>query len=231
MNKYLGSAEKALKLAQQGYETISAYKNFLESQNITSIDCFENLPITDKQNYILKYSLKDLMPQNIKKGYRIGRSSGSSSSSGKISYWLQSPEKIKNDALRLRMFLESNFQIHQKPSLAIMALGFGNWVASENFNLALNTVSIGINYTFYTCCTGPNLESIIDIINNINSEVEQIIIFIVPSLIFHLQERAKYLGYDLPVHKLRYIVTGESFPENFRINLQNQAQVSPEKPF
>ncbi|WP_308256977.1 hypothetical protein, partial [Geminocystis sp. GBBB08] len=42
---------------------------------------------------------------------------------------------------------------------------------------------------------------------------------------------AKYLGYDLPVHKLRYIVTGESFPENFRINLQNQAQVSPEKPF
>ncbi|MBL1211678.1 hypothetical protein, partial [Geminocystis sp. GBBB08] len=228
MNKYLGSAQKALKLSQQGYETISAYKNFLESQNITSIDCFENLPITDKQNYILKYSLQDLIPQNRKKGYRIGKSSGSS---GKITYWLQYPEAVKNDGLKLRMFLESNFQIHQKPTLAIMTLNSEAWAASENFDLALKTLSIDINYTFYTFSPSVKLESIIDLINYMNSDVEQIILFIVPSLIFHLLKIAKYLGYDLPVHKLRYIVTGESFPENFRINFQNQAQVSAEKPF
>jgi phenylacetate-CoA ligase len=226
--KTLGSEKKALKLALKGYETIPAYQNFLDNQGIKSPNCFEDLPVTDKNNYILKYDFKELIHQNATKGYRIGTSSGSS---GKNTYWLNSPDSVTNNGLKLRIFLESNFQTHLKPTLAIMALNYPAWAASENLDLALKISSMGINYTFYTFSCGIKLDSIIDVINLMNSDVEQIVIFIVPSTIFHLQERAKHLGYDLPIEKLRYIVVGEFFTENLRINLQNQAQVTPEKPF
>ena len=224
----LGSERKALKLAKKGYESVPAYQNFIDSYGIDSIESFSDLPITNKKNYILKFKIEELIPKTVNKAYRIAKSSGSS---GKCTYYFKSTENINKDALKLRIFLESNFQINQKPTLVIMALNYPAWGGSENLDLALKTASTNIDYTFYTFSCGMDFDSIIDIITLLNCEVEQIILIIVPSFIFLLQEKAKTLGYDLPLHKLRYMVVGKFFPEHFRINLQHKSQILAEEPF
>ncbi|MEL4894060.1 hypothetical protein [Crocosphaera sp. Alani8] len=224
----LGSEKKALKLAKKGYKNIPAYQKFLDQSGVSSIESFSDLPITNKKNYILKFKIEELIPKIGDKAYRIAKSSGSS---GKSTYYFKSTENIGKDSLKLRIFLESNFQINHKPTLVIMALNYPAWGGSENLDLALKNASSDIDYTFYTFSCGMDFDSIIDIITLLNCEVEQIVLIIVPSFIFLLQERAKTLGYELPLHKLRYMVVGEFFPEEFRINLQNKAQILAEEPF
>ena len=48
----------------------------------------------------------------------------------------------------------------------------------------------------------------------LNSLVDQIVLFMVPSAIAHLHLKASQLKQSLPFDKLRYVVTGEPFPES-----------------
>lgn len=227
--KSLGSAKKALQIAKQGYETILAYKDFLASKNITNIDKLEELPITNKSNYINSYKSWDLIPHNRSRSLRITHSSGTS---GKYTYWLEENSYIKYQALSLKLFLESNFAIHNHLTLAIIAFHMGAWTANDSFDLNLKMMALDLPYDFYTFSGGlSQIDKIIEVIDLYGSQTKQIIIFINPSMIFYLQQRAKYLGYQLPLSKMRYIVTGENFPENFRIKLQKEAQISPGQPF
>ena len=135
-----------------------------------------------------------------------------------------SPKAFKN-------FLEGTFAIHQKKTLAIVGYSLGSWVGGDALSWNLKNIAVDSTYPFFVFSPGNNLDEIIEIISTMESLVEQIIVFIVPSAIPYFHLKASDLKISLPLEKIRYMVGAEPFPESLRTSLQNRAGLGDEVSF
>ncbi|PSB03520.1 hypothetical protein [Merismopedia glauca] len=224
----LGSNHKAKQVAAKAQKFVPAYRDFLQSQGIAIGNNWDKLPLTDKKSYLMAYKYPELLGNDSDQILAFFRSSGSS---GNPFYWSYLKSSSRFSVLGIRIFLERAFAIHQKKTLAVVALGLGSWLAGDYFSALLKSLAMRSRYPFSVATPGNALADAIQLIEVTESLFEQIVILIVPSAIAHLHLKANQLGKNLPLEKLRYIVLGESFPESLRSYHQNKAHISENQPF
>lgn len=212
---HLGDPKQANAIALKAASKVPAYRAFLGELAPDTAE-WKALPLTSKKEYLLNHPYADLLAHNYNECFAIFSSSGSS---GRAFYWPQLREGSNDSIQRLRGFLENTFQIHQKKTLAIIGLALGSWIGGEHFSWALKNVSVTSAYPFSTFSPGNLHDEIIDMIHSVDSFVDQVILMVCPSAIGHLRLRAEEQGRPLPMHKLRFLVVGEPFPESLRSEL------------
>jgi len=224
----LGSKVIAEEIAQRVQDGVPAYQHFLADKGLKGNEPFEQLPQTDKESYALAYPFVELLADDFEQCFSIFRSSGSS---GNSFYWPQLKSASKSSPTALKAYLESTFAVHEKKTLAIVGFSLGSWIGGETISWTLKSIAVDTPYPFYVFSPGNNLDEIIEMIDKMSFFVDQIIIFIVPSAIAYLHLKANQLKKSFPFEKLRYIVTGEPFPESLRVSLQNLAGLGDDSPF
>ncbi|TAF08670.1 MAG: hypothetical protein EAZ77_06565 [Nostocales cyanobacterium] len=224
----LGSQEIAEQVYQRAYKSVPAYEQFLTSHGLEGNEAFEKLPPTDKESYALAYPFEKIIADDFEECFSIFRSSGSS---GNSFYWPQLKSASQSSPDALKAYLENTFAIHKKKTLAIVGLNLGAWIGGESFSWSLKNIAINSPYPFHIFSPGSHHEEIIEMICTMNSFVEQIILIIVPSAIAHLHLKANQLKKSFPFEKLKYIVTGEPFPESLRVSFQSHIGLEDDNPF
>jgi len=73
---------------------VRGYRDFLESKGALEPKRWADIPICDKQSYLLKYPIEELTKEDISKAFLIGTSSGFSKS-GSL-FWLK--ESVDEEA-------------------------------------------------------------------------------------------------------------------------------------
>ncbi|MCP5063421.1 MAG: hypothetical protein GY936_13295 [Ignavibacteriae bacterium] len=221
---YLGDKKLSLNVANRAKKNIVGYQLLLKKHNMDCIQNFNDLPITDKKNYMVSNNYTDILAENYDNCFSIFRSSGSS---GKSFYWPQLRENHLYSTQILQKYLEEVFVINEKKTLAIVGLALGSWVGGEHFSWILKSMAINLPYPFTVFSPGSNHEEIIEIITKANKYIEQFIIFACPSAISHLHLKAEEKHEDLPFSKIRYITLGEPFPETIRNYLREKSSLTP----
>lgn len=220
----LGQPSIAKDAVARAIEHVPAYQAHLA--HTTSPDDWDALPFTDKKSYLLKHEYRDLLADNYTDTFAVFSSSGSS---GRAFYWPQLKDGQHAHGERLKQLLEVSFKIHQRPTMAIVGLALGSWIGGEHFSWALKNLAASTTYPFSVFSPGNQHDEIIHMIHSTQQFTEQIILFVCPSAIGHLRLRAEQQGQPLPLHKLRFIVLGEPFPESMRIQLHAEAKLAPDE--
>ena len=228
MKNFLGSKQVAEEVAQRAQKVVPAYKRFLEDKGLKPGEPFERLPQSDKKSYALAYPFEELLGDDREEMLAMYSSSGSS---GNLFYWPTLKSNSRSVPALIRSLLEDWFAIDQKKTLAIVGLSLGSWLGGEYISWALKAMAIDTLYPFWVFSPGNHHDEIIKMVCQMNSLADQIVLFMVPSAIAHLHLKASQLKQSLPFDKLRYVVTGEPFPESIRASLQRRAGVEENAPF
>ncbi len=217
------SQENVLKGFHQYAPKIKGYMKFLKERsinidNIRTINDFEKLPITTKDNYILKYNFEDLVTDLA----YVSSITSSTGSTGNPIYWPRGTVKDIDLAKEYEFLFHLNYGIKNKKTLIIVSLGMGVW-NSANITIA---ASILIGYKGYesTLITpGLNMEENIKIIKKfIHSEYDQIIFIAYPGFVKDIFRECIINGIDITKKDIFVLVGGESITEEWRQYIYNQ---------
>lgn len=224
----VGDRDAACAVARKSAINIPAYREYLRRNQFSgkiSRSNFEELPLTDKENYLMKAPYFSLLPpENLDDVHFVFKSSGSS---GKSFYWPQLKQQYKLFDLLFEDTLSKNFSIRKKRTAIIVGLSLGSWIGGDLISWAAKNVALRSNYSLTVFSPGNQHEEILEIINGINRKVDQIILFVCPSTIGHLALLAEEKKFSGIFKKLRFLVIGEPFSENFRLRLRAKCKVKP----
>jgi phenylacetate-CoA ligase len=217
---FIGDPGKALDVARRTAAEVPAYARLLQSagrlENLLGGTCaFEDLPVIDKDTYCFSNKPGDLIPPSLRG--KVNGLFSSSGSSGKPFYWPRLKGAV--NSLSLPRWLDENFGIGQKPTLAVVALNMDGWTAGMNTALGLNQFALEAPFPFMVCCPGNDYEQALRTIGEMHELVSQIVVFIYPVAIPHFLRLAEDSGVKLPLRKMRFATTGDPFSESFREHL------------
>lgn len=224
----LGWLETALEVAERARFSVPAYRELLRGYGIDEGAPLAAFPITDKQSYLLSSRYDDLLPDTPQDIFTFFRSSGSS---GQPFYWPQLKDNYRWSARQMRTFLERSFAIHQRKTLAVVAMALGSWVGGDYYSWILKNVSMEASYGFAVMSPGDQHAEVIESLHRHSACYEQLLIIICPSMIGYLSLLAQSLDQPLPLQKVRFLTMGEPFAEPFRMALSHQAGLLPSAPF
>ncbi len=223
----LGSPDIARSIARRVIKEVPGYRAFLTQKETPFDTPFSKLPLIDKTSYLSQVPFHQLTGGDFDQTFHIFSSSGSS---GHPFYWPQLKESHLASSERLRTFLENIFSVHEKRTLAIVGLALGSWIGGDHFSWLLKSVAIRTPYPLAVFSPGNKHQEIINMLLNADPFVDQFILACCPSAIAHIILRAEQAGQSLPLHKMRFIVIGEPFPETLRSHLEERAKITPDQP-
>jgi phenylacetate-CoA ligase len=173
------SEKMALETFHEAAEKVSAYKDFLKKHGVqdhTKIKTIEDfrkfVPIMDKENYLLKYDLQEKSLLPLAEVLTIATSSGTT---GKPTYFPVLPQSI----LPIINFWETCFEIYRIgkiPTLYILTLSLGSWIAGIGQVEALREVGRRKNYQITILHPGSRLNDTLDLIQEFAPKYKQLVI-------------------------------------------------------
>lgn len=206
-----GKAKEAISFAFQ----TAAYKDFLKQNGISSLknQKYNSLPITDKINYIDKYSLEQLAAYPLFENYTIEQSSGYG---GKPYYWIRFVGQDDGMANYLQMGLEKSFLIHERKTLFINTFALGTWVAGVKLARSSCEVANKKRNKLTVVNTGTVKEDIINAVKDLSKHYEQVLFMGYPPLLEDIIEYSIDNKYFPEGKYIGIIAGGEPFPETWR---------------
>jgi len=208
-------------------EKVPAYADFLLQNRSTEIKEWEDIPLSDKQNYLLKYPIKSLAKEDISHAFLIGTSSGFSKS-GSV-FWLKEAVDEKAYLEAVKALLIADYEIDKKKTLIIVSLAFGTWVGGIQLASTLRNLAASMDEV--TIATpGLNIKEAVEICKEFGEFYETILWVVNPSsinLIYPMLQNEK----TLLDGKIFFPVVGEYFSENFREEIALKFGHTKENPF
>jgi len=209
-------------------ETVAGYKKFQQEHQQKTVDAWENIPICDKQNYLLNYPITELIRENsFAKCFLIGASSGFSKSGSVL--WLKQSEDEESYIEQVKTLLINDYDIDKKTTLIIVSLALGTWIGGMQLASALRSLA-GKTDGVVTATPGINLKESVHIAKEFGSMFEQIVWVTNPSsinIIYALLKDNK----DLMNAKIYFPVVGEYFTENYRETISQKFGHKKDNPF
>jgi len=206
---------------------VRGYRDFLESKGAMEPKSWADIPICDKQSYLLKYPIEELTKEDISKAFLIGTSSGFSKS-GSL-FWLK--ESVDEEAyLRaVKELLVDNYHIDTKKSLIIVSLAFGTWIGGMQLASTLRNLASSMD-SVTVATPGLDLDEAAQIAKRFGGFYDTILWVVNPSsinIIYSLikDERSLLEG------KIVFPVVGEYFSEDFREDMALKFGHKREYPF
>ncbi len=213
------SEKKVLATFHKIVRNVPAYGKFLKengvnANSIRTIEDFKKLPLTDKKNYIEKYSLeKRSWGGKITDKYSIERSSGYS---GKATYWPRAAFEDREFEGYATYGLVDTYNIDKKSTLIIVTWGMGSWVTGEKFARFARWIISKRGYPASVISPGGNLDEIFSIINDLHSFYDQILLAGYPPFLKSIIDEGEKQGIDWKKIKVHLLSGGEGFAENWR---------------
>jgi phenylacetate-CoA ligase len=193
-------------------DAVKAYRDFLEQNGVSEIEKWEDIPVCDKHNYLLKYPVEDLTKEDVSNAFLIGTSSGFSKS-GSV-FWLKESVDEAAYLKAVRDLLIDNYGIDENKTLIIVSLAFGTWIGG--MQLASTFRNLASEMEGVTVATpGLNIKEAVEIAKKFGKFYDKIVWTVNPSSINIIY----YLLKDEPSllnGKIVFPVVGEYFTENFR---------------
>lgn len=210
--------QHALKLFHRVGRSVPAYKDFLRKNHIDPLhiktykDFTAITPVT-KENYLNRYSLKELVWNgDLSRNMMITASSGTT---GLPYFWPLTNKHIDEGAVLHELIYRQSFAIDKHKTLMIICFGMGTWIAGMyTFLTSLAVHEKGYPLTLIT--PGFNKEETLRILLLLSPQFEQTIIAGIPTFVKDVLEEWKdnKAHHTVPVIKLLF--AGEGFSEAWR---------------
>ena len=235
----LGSKEQAWSVVRRMYAESPAYREFLnktspklgDTPNTTELPKhfeWQDLPVLTKKSFYSQYRLFDMMPEsNRGKIYSYLRSSGAMAAreadrvgpSAKGFFWpiLLEPMAEMSDGFAgiiTQMLASSN-----RPTLFIVGLSLGSWAGGENIGFVSKLAALSSTLPITVFSPGNQHDEIVEMVDFAHAQYERVIIACCPSAIYYILKAAEGAGVTLPMEKISFMVTGEPFAEELRLEL------------
>jgi len=220
----LATSEQLLKMGEQvaletfsiAAKTVPAYKDFLkknkiDSEKIKSFSDFTAIPLTNKENYLFAYPLRDLLLGGSYSGNSAITSS--SGSSGQPLYWPRVPAQDFGATKGLNGMVVSLFEIDKKTTLHMNCSGLGVWTAGDYISILIKYLSYKYKNNS-SIAPGIDLDNTIRAITDLGSDFEQVIIYGYPPFIKDLVDNLSKNVIEKT--SIKIVVYGESFTESWR---------------
>jgi phenylacetate-CoA ligase len=208
--------KKALETFHEAAEKVPAYRDFLIKNGIkdhTKIQTIEDfkkyIPITTKENYILAYPFKDRLIVPYENLFTISTTSGTT---GEPVYWPRLGMQDKMFSYFYEMILRNMWQIHKIPTLVIVGLSLGNYIAGELNTFCWKEIALRNKNKITVVTPGSDIEGILEILKEFIDKYEQIIIISYPSLLKLLLDEGEKEGINWQRYKIRWLYGGELCP-------------------
>ena len=211
--------KKTLFLFRKAAKLVPAYKDFLAKnkinpEKIKNISGFKKyVPFITKENYILRYGLKERCWEgDLTKTHTFAASSGST---GEPVFW---PRDIKQEiegAKIHELLLSKVFDVYNRNTLFINSFGLGNWIAGMYTEMSLYLARLH-KVPFTLASPGYNQEENFKVIKSFSKYYDQTIIACHPPILKIMIENGKGEGIKWPDLNVRFLGAGEGFSENWR---------------
>ena len=210
-----------------------AYKKFLKEKGIDprkikTIEDFKKLPHTTKQNYVLKYDLKErIIDQRFNDIFSIERSSGYS---GVPIYWPRLPEEDEITRRHFEFGLVYSAQLSKYKTLFIVCFAMGTWPSGEKVSRLIREIGKKKEYTLAVMNPGPNIPETLEIIQKMGKYYEHIIIAGYPPFLKNLIEEGASQKIDFSKYRITLVAGGEDNTEEWRDHLASILNVKIDAP-
>lgn len=217
-DEHLRGFDNALKLFKKVSLHVPAYKDFLKGhrinpENINTLDDFKGVPIITKENYLKKYSYRELMWEDEYNDVRI--ISASSGSSGKPFFWPRGNKSVEESVIILDDLLDKSFNTRRKNTLCINAFAMGTWIAGTYMSSAMWRLS-DLGHKITTITPGITKEEVARELEILSPEFDQTIIMGYPPFVKDIVDYAKERGIKLSKLNIKCIFAGENYSEQWR---------------
>ncbi len=212
------SFQYCTEFSKNTHQNVPAYGQFLTTKGVKTVSpkIFKSLPCMNKGNYLQTYGLDQLMYSSDLN--QMNTFSSSSGSSGKWTYFPRGKQQDKQYEYITEMFLNNQFNIKHKRTLAIIGFGMGIWIAGIFTYKILNCISEK-GYPLSIAPVGPDKKTFIDVVTQMGDYFDQILFIGYPPVIMDIIDAATYEGIRLKKFNIKVITAAESFSEDFRDSL------------
>lgn len=231
----VGSRENAWAVVRKMFAESKAYREFVLAKNpqlnVNSSNVlpdgiqWDDVPIVTKSSFYSKYSLFDLIPESNKNQiYSYIRSSGSQDNgTSRGFFW---PQLLEDPDYLARGFSEILQQIvshSDRKTLFIVGLSLGSWAGGEQIGFMTKLSALTKDLPLVVFSPGNQHEEILEMIQMSHEQFEHVVIACCPSAIYYILKRAELAKVEFPLNKITFLVTGEPFAEELRLELQKRA--------
>ncbi len=237
----LGSRDTAWSVVQRMFIESKAYREFLfeNCPKLSGADAstelakrleWDEIPIVTKSSFYSRYPFYDVLPEsNRGKIYTYQRSSGTSASRAgngiaKGFFW---PSLMESRDYLIGGFGEMLAQMLSKSNgqvLFIIGLSLGSWAGGENIGFVSKLSALDQTLPLTVFSPGNQHDEIIEMIDFAHEQYDRVIIACCPSAIYYILKAAENAGVRLPIEKISFMVTGEPFAEELRLELHRMSE-------
>ncbi|WP_427162898.1 phenylacetate--CoA ligase family protein [Aliinostoc sp. HNIBRCY26] len=197
---------------------VPAYQAFLAASSIhpdsiQSFADFQKLPAIAKENYISRYSLRELCRNGQLEGCdMIAASSGST---GKPTFWPRFLIDELQIATRFEQIFHDSFAADSKPTLAVICFTLGTWVGGMfTTNCCRYLASKGYPITVIT--PGNNKDEILRVVQEIGDNFAQVVLLGYPPFLKDVIDTGTARAVDWQRYQIKFVMAGEVFSEEWR---------------
>lgn len=210
--------KQALKTFQAVAAGVPAYKDFLAKhgvnpKSIKRFEDFQSLPLVDKDNYLRKYPMRELMWEGSEfNGDIISVSSGST---GEPYFWLRNQAQHEEAAEFFYDMYKNNFDCDTVPTLLVVCFSMGIWIAGSYTTLGgIAAKNKGLKLNIIT--PALDVADALAVITRLKDNYKQLILAGYPPFLKDLIDKGAEEGLDWKKLKVGYTPAGEVIGEELR---------------
>jgi phenylacetate-CoA ligase len=213
------SAEgRVLQLFKRTVENVPAYREFLAARSVDPVAVkafadFEQLPLLTKQNYVNAYAL----PARCSGGTLAGSemTAVSSGSTGKPIVWPRSIAHELDVAARFEHVFAHSFSADRRSTLVVICFALGSWVGGM-YTAQCCRYLAQKGYPLTLVTPGNNYAEIFRVVEELGPHFDQVVLAGYPPFLKDVVDRGLAQGLDWKRHKIKLILAGEVFSEEWR---------------
>ncbi len=199
---------------------VPAYADFLKSKqfspnSVRDADDFKTIPTIDKDNYLRKYP-KEMLCWDGQFANGQWVISSTSGSTGQPYYFPREQSQIWQYAVMAELYLRSNFQIHKKRTLYIVAFPMGAWIGGLFTYEALRALAERGGYELSIITPGIHKQEVINAVKQLGESFDQIIIGAYAPFLKDILDDGAREGILWSKYSLGFVFSAEAFSEKFR---------------
>jgi phenylacetate-CoA ligase len=217
-DRQLSAQGRVLELFRRTVEEVPAYREFLAARGadpdaVNAFADFERLPLLTKQNYINAYPL----PARCSGGTLVGceMTAVSSGSTGKPIVWTRSIAHELDVAARFEQVFSHSFGADRRSTLVVICFALGSWVGGM-YTAQCCRYLAQKGYPITLITPGNNAAEIFRVIEDLAPHFEQMVLAGYPPFLKDVVDRGLAQGLDWNRHKVKLILAGEVFSEEWR---------------
>jgi phenylacetate-CoA ligase len=207
----------ALRLFHRAARRVPAYRDFLcrhgvRPEQVQSYEAFQELPTTDKGNYISAYPLEELTwDGQLARAELLHTSSGTT---GQSHFWPVCARDLARMASVYEQIFRECFKVGDRSTLLVVCFGMGMWVAGTTTLAAAQLVSRR-GYDLTAVTPGYDREAALKALTALAPRYRQTVLAGIPSLVKDLADTWAARGLS-GRHALKFLLAGEGFTESWR---------------